>query len=72
MKGNDPRSNLPAGRILTRETEDELMDLWASVDFRTLTDTEIEGVVGAPLPVPSIRREFPTGRYPDPIDKRFR
>ncbi|MEE4109548.1 MAG: hypothetical protein V2I24_09385 [Halieaceae bacterium] len=70
-KGNDPRSQLPAGRILTRETEDELMSLWASVDFRTLTDTEIEGVVGAPLPTPTIRREFPTGRYPIDYGKRF-
>jgi hypothetical protein len=47
------------------------MELWESVDFRTLTDEEIEGVVGDPLPTPTIRREFPTGRYPINYGKRF-
>lgn len=63
-QGDDPRFNLPAGKKLTRETERELMELWASVDFRTLTDDEIESVVGDPLPVPSIKRDFYTGQYP--------
>lgn len=45
------------------------MELWESVEFRTLTADEIEGVVGDALPVPSIRRDFFTGQYP--VDRIF-
>jgi hypothetical protein len=69
--GNDPRYRLPPGRLLTRDLERELVALWAANDFATLTDEQIESVMGAPLPTPSIRREFGTGRWPVDFNKQF-
>lgn len=70
QRGNDPRFQLPAGRLLTSETEVELMEFWEAQSFRTLTAQEIEDIVGDALPVPSIKRDFQTGRYPVRFNRR--
>ena len=72
MPGEDPRYNLPDGRILDRDTHDALVVAWAAVNFRTMTSAEIEAVVGAPLDTPSMRVEFGTGLYPPPRKGRIR
>lgn len=72
MPGQNPLFNLPAGRVLDRDTHDELMTAWAAVDFRTMTDGEIEAVVGAALSTPSFRVEFGTGLHPPPRKGKLR
>lgn len=59
-----PLNRLPAYRKLDRTTHDALMAAWAAVNYREMTTSEIEQVVGAPLETPQIKVEFGTGKYP--------
>lgn len=71
MNGPSPLEHLPAGRVLTRADHDALMAAWAGVGYRAMTADEIAAIVGQPLPAPSIKTEFGTGRYPAPRGRRL-
>ena len=60
----DPTAHLPPGIILDNPTYNALIQYWASVGGRELTADEIEAITGPGSAVPSIPREFGTGKYP--------
>lgn len=53
----DPTAYIPAGRLLTRETYDELMSEYESLG-RPLTHAEIEAIVGEPIDIDTIRLPY--------------
>jgi len=60
----DITANLPAGRILTTETLDALHQAYVDNGSEPLSAAQVESVLGAPLPTPTIKRSFPTGEHP--------
>lgn len=60
----DLTANLPAGRKLTRELLDALDQAYVDNGRQPLTSSQVEAVLGAPLPTPTIKRAFPSGEHP--------
>jgi hypothetical protein len=64
MTTYDITANLPAGYVITRATLDALQEAFEANGRQPLSDAQVEGVIGQPLPTPTIKRSFPTGEHP--------
>ena len=60
----DVTAHLPAGVILTSETDRALMDAWAANNGEPLSAGQITAIVGPAQPPVSIARSWPTGDFP--------